>query len=205
MASISNWVRYMAHKLEYSLTLSLKNHTREKLSERELIGIVWKNLFYGRITYLHSGKGQEMAPTMGTNDNTLLVRKLPYVDTRYVFVGDAVVLKDPNETNKYLVRRLAALEGSEMISSDEKDEPFVLEKDQCWVVAENKEIKPKEAYDSRTFGPVSMSDIVGRAIYCLRTAVDHGPVSNSEFAMEEDSPILAVELNVDEMAKDHKA
>jgi len=36
----------------------------------------------------------------------------------------------------------------------------------------------KEAYDSRTFGPISMADIVGRAIYCLRTAVDHGPVSN---------------------------
>lgn len=52
-------------------------------------------------------------------------------------------MKDPNETNKYLVRRLAALEGSEMVSSDEKDEPFVLEKDQCWVVAENQEMKSK--------------------------------------------------------------
>lgn len=36
----------------------------------------------------------------------------------------------------------------------------------------------QEAYDSRTFGPVSTADIVGRAIYCLRTAVDHGPVRN---------------------------
>ncbi|KAJ4878899.1 Peptidase S24/S26A/S26B/S26C family protein [Raphanus sativus] len=187
MAYISNWVRYMAHKLEYSLTLSLKN------------------LVYGRITYLHSVKGAEMAPTMGAHDNnTLLVRKLPDVDTRYVSVGDAVVLKDPNETHKYLVRRLAALEGSEMVSSDEKEEPFVLEKDQCWVVADNQE-KSKEAYDSRTFGPVSLADIVGRAIYCMRTAVDHGPVSNSEFSMQEDSPILAVELDVDELAKDHKA
>ncbi|EOA15716.1 hypothetical protein CARUB_v10006568mg, partial [Capsella rubella] len=112
---------------------------------------------------------------------------------------DAVVLKDPNETNKYIVRRLAAIEGSEMVSSDEKDKLFVLEKDS------NQEMKSKEAYDSRTFGPISMADIVGRAIYCLRTAVDHGPVSNSELAMEEDSPILAVELDVDEMAKDHKA
>lgn len=34
-------------------------------------------------------------------------------------------------------------EGSEMVSSDEKDEPFVLEKDQCWVVAENQEMKSK--------------------------------------------------------------
>lgn len=36
----------------------------------------------------------------------------------------------------------------------------------------------QEAKDSRTFGPVSLTDIVGRAIYCLRTAVDHGPVNN---------------------------
>lgn len=63
--------------------------------------------------------------------------------SRYIFVGDAVVFKDPNEKKKYIVRRLAAVEGSEMVSSDEKDEPFVLEKDQCWVVAENQEMKSK--------------------------------------------------------------
>ncbi|CAN6890512.1 unnamed protein product, partial [Brassica oleracea] len=214
MAYISNWVRYMAHKLEYySLTLGLKNHTQGRVIDREFISVVMKNLLYGRITYLNSVKGEGMAPTMGSHDNTLLVRKLPDVDTRclvfclsgYVSVGDAVVLKDPNETHKYLVRRLAALQGSEMVSSDEKDKPFVLKKDQCWVVAENKEMKSKEAYDSRSFGPVSLADIVGRAIYCMRTAVDHGPVSNSEFSMQKDSPILAVELDVDELAKDHKA
>ena len=36
----------------------------------------------------------------------------------------------------------------------------------------------QEANDSRLFGPVNMTDIVGRVIYCLRTAVDHGPVQN---------------------------
>ena len=56
------------------------------------------------------------------------------------------MLKDPNETDKFLVRRLAALEGSEMVSIDEKEEPFVLEKDQCWVVAENQEMKSKVHY-----------------------------------------------------------
>ncbi|CAN6877218.1 unnamed protein product [Brassica oleracea] len=117
MAYISNWVRYMAHKLEYSLTLSLKNHTKGKLNERELVGVVLKNLLYGRITYLHSGKGQEMSPTMGAHDNTLLVRKLPVVDTRYVFVGDAVVLKDPNETDKFLLF-LAAMSGTFSLNSN---------------------------------------------------------------------------------------
>lgn len=36
----------------------------------------------------------------------------------------------------------------------------------------------QEAKDSRMFGPVPMTDIVGRVIYSLRTAVDHGPVQN---------------------------
>jgi len=205
MASISTWFRYMAHKLEYSLALSVKSHRREKLSDRELIQIVCKNLFHGKVTYLHSDKGPEMSPTMGAHENTLLVRKIPIANRRFVFIGDAVVLKDPNNSDKYLVRRLAAVGGSEMVSGDEKEEPFVLEKDQCWLTAENLELKAKEAYDSRTFGPVSTADIVGRVIYCLRTAVDHGPVRNSHAAMGRDSPILAVELDVEEMAKNHKA
>ncbi|KAL0390910.1 UNVERIFIED_CONTAM: hypothetical protein Scaly_0448100 [Sesamum calycinum] len=116
-----------------------------------------------------------MAPTIGTHGGTLLVRKIPDANPMRVYVGDVVVLKDPINSDKYLVRRLAAVEGYEMASTDENDEPFVLEKDQCWVLADNENLKPKEAYDSRTFGPVTMSDIVGRVIYCLRNAVDHGP------------------------------
>lgn len=62
---------------------------------------------------------------------------------RRVFVGDVVVFKDPQNSDNYLVRRLAAIEGYEMVSKDEKDEPFVLEKDQCWVLADNENLKPK--------------------------------------------------------------
>lgn len=59
-----------------------------------------------------------------------------------------MVLKDPVKSDDYLVRRLAAVEGYEMVSTDEKDEPFVLEKDQCWVLADNENVKPK-VYDPR--------------------------------------------------------
>ena len=62
---------------------------------------------------------------------------------RRVFVGDVVVMKDPEKSDNYLVRRLAAVEGYEMASKDEKDEPFVLEKDQYWVLADNDKLKPK--------------------------------------------------------------
>ncbi len=66
-----------------------------------------------------------------------------FLSDRRVFVGDVVVLKDPDNPDNYLVRRLAAVEGYEMLSTDEKDDPFVLEKDECWVLADNEALKPK--------------------------------------------------------------
>lgn len=54
-----------------------------------------------------------------------------------------MVLKDPENTDNYLVRRLAATEGFEMVSKDEKEEPFILDKDECWVLADNEALKPK--------------------------------------------------------------
>lgn len=146
-----------------------------------------------------------MAPTIGSQGGTLLVRKIPVPDPTRVFVGDVLVLKDPEKRDDLLVRRLAAVEGYEMVSKDEKEEPFVLEKDECWVLSDNEALKPKEAKDSRTFGPVHMSDIIGRVIYCLRTTVDHGPVQNSQLSMQKDSSVLEVELDVDEMTKNHKS
>lgn len=65
-----------------TVRVHLQSHRREKLSDRELIQIIFKNLFHGKITYLHSGKGVEMSPTMAAHENTLLVRKIPIANTR---------------------------------------------------------------------------------------------------------------------------
>ena len=54
-----------------------------------------------------------------------------------------MVVKDPQKSDDYLVRRLAAIEGYEMISKEEKDEPFILDKDECWVLADNENLKAK--------------------------------------------------------------
>ena len=54
-----------------------------------------------------------------------------------------MVMKDPEKSDNYIVRRLAAIQGYEMVSTDEKDEPFVLDKDECWVLADNENMKPK--------------------------------------------------------------
>lgn len=205
MVAPSTWFRYIASKLDYSVSLSRKIYIGGQIADTEIFDTIWKNLFQGKLTFLHWNKGEEMISTIGTQGGTLLVRKIPAADPTRVYVGDVVVLKDPLNVDKYLVRRLAAVEGFEMASTDEKDEPFVLEKDQCWVLADNESLKPKESYDSRTFGPVTMTNIVGRVIYCLRNAVDHGPVNNSHFSERQDSHVLEVELDVNEMAKNHKA
>ncbi|KAL6502902.1 Mitochondrial ATP-independent inner membrane protease subunit 2 [Orobanche minor] len=204
MASPSIWFRYFASKLQYSISLTQKTYGGDHVMSGNRLDTILKTIFIGKLTFLHGNKGEEMAPTIGTHGGTLLVRKIPDPDPTKVYVGDVLVLKDPKDSDKYLVRRLAAIEGYEMASTDEKDEPFVLDKNQCWVVADNENLKPKDSYDSRTFGPVTMTDIVGRVIYCLRNAVDHGPVNNSHFSAGQDSPVLAMELDVDEMMKNHK-
>ncbi|KAF5738946.1 hypothetical protein HS088_TW12G00142 [Tripterygium wilfordii] len=204
MVSLSTLCRYLRYKIEYSVEVSMKGYRRGQISDIEVGDAIWKNIFQGKLTFMTWNKGEEMTPAIAAQGETLLVRKLPAANPTHVFIGDLVVLKDPEKSNNYLVRRLAATEGYEMASTDEKDEPFVLDKDECWVLADNDKLKPKEAYDSRLFGPVSMSSIIGRVIYCLRTAVDHGPIQNSPFGMQKDSPILEVELDVDEMARKGK-
>ena len=52
-------------------------------------------------------------------------------------VGDVVVLEDPLDSYKLVVRKLAAVEGYEMASTDEDDEPFALGEDQAWVISAN--------------------------------------------------------------------
>ncbi|MBA0548861.1 hypothetical protein Golob_019930, partial [Gossypium lobatum] len=127
-----------------------QSYKRGQISDRELQDAVWKNVFQGKLTYLHWSKGEAMAPTIGEQGGTLLIRKIPSADPGRVFVGDVIVMKDPDDSDNYLVRRLAATEGYEMVSKDEKDEPFVLEKDQCWVLADNEKLKPKVLNVSNT-------------------------------------------------------
>ncbi len=53
------------------------------------------------------------------------------------------MLKDPDDPERELVRRVAALEGEEMVSSNDDDEGFKLEPGTCWVLCDNEGISPK--------------------------------------------------------------
>ncbi|XP_031374699.1 uncharacterized protein LOC116189254 isoform X2 [Punica granatum] len=144
MVSISTWARYIVQKLDYSVVVGFKNYKSGHITDAQLGDVIWKNLFQGKLTYLHWNKGEEMASGLGSLVGTLLVRRIPHATPQRVFVGDVVVLKDPERTEDFLVRRLAATEGYEMVSTDEKEQPFILKRDQCWVLADDKKLKPKK-------------------------------------------------------------
>ncbi|KAH1070304.1 hypothetical protein GYH30_007425 [Glycine max] len=170
-----------------------------QLTYKELSDFIYKTVLLRKLTYLHRSEGDQVASTSIGKTETLLVRKLPIADPKHVFVGDLVVLKNPLKADNYLVRQLTVLKVMKWYQLMKRMNPFFLEKDQCWVDAENKSLKPKT---SRLFGPVNMTDIVGRVIYRLRTCVETITVHSS---MLKDWPVLAVELDVEEMSKNHKA
>lgn len=72
----------------------------------------------------------------------------------------------------------------------------------CWVLADNAQLEPPRVIDSRAFGLLPLSAIVGRVLYCARSHTDHGPVENSEEGMAADAPVLEAELDVEALCSD---
>ena len=70
----------------------------------------------------------------------------------------------------------------------------------CWVLADNEDLKPSQVIDSRSFGPLPFSNIIGRIMYHAVSATDHGAVDNSEAARIADAPVLETELDVEKLA-----
>lgn len=83
-------------------------------------------------------------------------------------MGDLVVLKDPGNRDNYLVRRVvAATEGDEMVSTDKTDNPFFIDKDQCWVLAQKRKLKPNAFFTFRQDLP-SMNKMINNVFHlCL--------------------------------------
>ena len=60
----------------------LQSYKGGQITDREVGDAVWKNLLQARMTFLHWNKGEQMAPTIGSQGETLLVRKIPVADTK---------------------------------------------------------------------------------------------------------------------------
>lgn len=138
--------------------------------------------------------------------------------SRRAHVGDVVAFTHPNPVDLsvpggLLVRRVVALEGDvmERVGGDrsedddggeEVNDEFVIPAGHAWVLADNEDVPVADATDSRTFGPLPLSHVVGRVVYAVRSSGDHGVVQNSNAAAQVDQPVLAHELDVQQMAEE---
>lgn len=131
--------------------------------------------------------GAAMAPTLNASAVTqsdaveqFLLRYIPHpLARRTVFDGDVVALtsplSSPGAPRQVIVRRVAALEGDEMVSNEpEIDGSFQIPRGHCWVLADNEALEPPHVIDSRTFGPLPLVHILGRVMYSARSETDHG-------------------------------
>lgn len=160
--------------------------------------------------------GVSMAPTLNPNASQqpdavekLLIRLIPRPSNRSLFTGDVIAFNNPfapaaaqsGQPQQVMVRRIAAMEGDELISEeageDEVPEEYIIPDGHCWLLADNESLQPPHVIDSRALGPIPLSSIFGRVMYSMRSEHDHGPVENSEEGLAADAPVLEAELNLD--------
>ncbi len=140
------------------------------------------NIFLVRATRVF---GQSMEPNLHTNQR-LVVEKLsynPYLQQYLNFDGpergDIVVLHLPEQNDELLIKRIIGLpgdtisirNGSVLVNGERLAEPYinqatrgrygptVIPSGHLFVLGDNRNF----SNDSRSFGPVSMADVVGRA------------------------------------------
>lgn len=169
----------------------------------------FKDVYNQKLTQTICMIGPAMAPELNRRSKIdkdaverLVLRTIPRPSPGTVAVGDVVALTNPlhpNDTNNVLVRRVAAVEGAQMVSDSSSDQPFILPSGHCWVLADNTELGPHEVIDSRTFGALDMSKILGRVIYYASSATEHGDVVNSPQSREADAPIIEQEVEVEKL------
>eukprot|EP00877_Chromochloris_zofingiensis_P005976 jgi/Chrzof1/1631/Cz10g15030.t1 len=151
--------------------------------------------------------GTAMAPSLnkdGLTDKTsaekLVMRLIPRPSSKTVSVGDVVAFKSPlDHARKHvMVRRVAALE-REWMESSSPDQDFQIPLGHCWVLADNPDLEPPEVVDSRVFGHIPMDSILGRIIYRVKSAEQHGPVLNSARALAEDMAVIQHEVDLEQL------
>ncbi|GAB4819536.1 hypothetical protein N2152v2_006582 [Parachlorella kessleri] len=167
--------------------------------------------------------GVAMAPTFNSPKRTatkdrqgdesvehLLLRLIPRPSGKTVFTDDVVAFTSPFAASavapiaapgSVMVRRVAAVEGDEMVSDDAEEEGFQIPQGHCWVLADNPELEPPHVIDSRSFGPLPFSSILGRVMYSARSEKDHGPVENSPEGIKADGPVLDAELDLERLCQ----
>ncbi|KAG2484322.1 hypothetical protein HYH03_016864 [Edaphochlamys debaryana] len=161
--------------------------------------------------------GPAMAPTLnpkGVKDPAarvrLVLRILRRPGPRNVMVGDVVAFHSPlaveEDDTHIMVRRVAAVEGQEMVSITDDDQPYYIPAGHLWVLADNANLRVEdgEVIDSRSYGHIPYKSVIGRVVYACASRAHHGPVRNNPGQTGEDEAVVAAEVDVEEMLEDEE-
>ncbi len=121
--------------------------------------------------------GTSMEPTLHANERAM-VDKRAYVSTN-PNRGDVIGFYDPNEPDKGYIKRVVAVGGDEVElvdraikingeeisenSFDDNEQKIVIQEGYFYVLGDNR----NHSYDSRKFGAVPLSNIIGRVNYVV--------------------------------------
>ena len=94
-------------------------------------------------------EGRSMEPTLAPGDRLLVVR------AGVVHAGDVVAVRDPDGSRRVLVKRIGAVLEDEIVLRGDN---------------------PGASTDSRKFGPVPYSAVLGRVVRCYSPSWRAGPV-----------------------------
>ncbi|KAL8659451.1 MAG: hypothetical protein Q9226_000410 [Calogaya cf. arnoldii] len=128
--------------------------------------VLW--CFHTHVFQLMWVTGRSMYPFLNTDINERLVRDILAVrmwnPTEGLRRGDIVVFRSPTHPNVVAVKRIIALEGDSVFTRD----PYPVPRQEVslghvWVEGEHPE-HTRWSYDSNTYGAVSKSLIIGKAI-----------------------------------------
>lgn len=130
-------------------------------------------VYVGRPYIVH---GLSMYPTLHDGDRVFVV---PYRGNTTPSRGDIIVLKGANGVNEMLIKRVVALSGDYITIGknsivvngvdtyknsnygSETTYTVMVPQDSIYVMGDNEKV----SFDSRSFGPVSMNHVVGKALF----------------------------------------
>jgi signal peptidase I len=112
-----------------------------------------------------------MTPAFEPGDRLWVDRRAYSVDVPRV--GETVVLEDPESPGRWLVKRVAAAPGEPVPGRATPGDPTVVPPGHVFVLSDN----PALGRDSRRFGPVPLSRLLGRVWYRYAPPPRRGPVT----------------------------
>ncbi|KAL8055195.1 hypothetical protein ABFX02_04G041800 [Erythranthe guttata] len=112
--------------MEVSLVGVAASYNEGSIGGKEIPQNIYSNLFHGDMFFSFKTADREVLRLIGPLGATVYFRKMPFPNSRNIRVKDIVLLTDPQNPNKHIVREIFATKGTLVANR-------VLSEGECWV------------------------------------------------------------------------